>query len=343
MRDSVTLDGVKRIPSGSFPSAQSGVGGAPRAAPEEAPAPRIEPAMEAAEVVLEDDSYLKHEPHRTKVEQFVTRQLDKVAPIRTHERVMTEVKGSLFGLEVGITVSQLDLVKKNTHGLELVQVVNQDGSANVESILARKHLGVGHRVELQGPALNSSVTPGELPLGARFLGVGLTTDVTSAMDHDAASYTVEVKISEKSLLEWAALGGPGAAQVAADALTGAVETGAAAVIADLVVGAVPVLSAALAVASARRAIHVVRDPTAKKAMKWFAVLHAVGDAVRVFFPIAGTLANAALVGVAATQGWIHHRHAKHAPPTGPPDATLATTSPTAPKEDALPSPDEKAP
>lgn len=247
----------------------------------------------------------------------VERVLDKIAPIRTHERVITEVKGSLFGLEVGITLSQLELVKKGTHGVEVIQVVAPDGSSNLETVLGRLHLGHNHRIELQGPALNTSVTPGELPLGARFVGVGLTSDVTSAMDHDAVSYTVEVKLTSNSLLQMAAIGGPGAAAVAAEALQGAAGGVVGAVLADVLLGAVPILSAALAIQSARRALHVCRDDKAPKSMKVFAVAHAISDAVRVAFPIVGTLGNVALVGIAAVMGWRHVRHAKHEAPIGP--------------------------
>lgn len=272
--------------------------------------------------------------------------LDKVAPIRTHERVISEVKGSLFGLEVGITLSQLELVKKNTHGVEVIQVVNGDGSSNLETVLGRFSLNHNHRIELQGPALNSSLTPGELPLGARFIGVGLTSDVTSAMDHDAVSYTAEVKLTTNSLLQLAAIGGPGAAAVAADALATVAGGAVAEVIGDILIGAVPILSAALALQSARRAVHVCRDEAAPTSMKVFAVAHAISDAVRVAFPLAGTLANVALVGIAAVMGWRHIRHAKHAEPVGPDakppvfsrDAEAATTGECAPEATPATSP-----
>jgi hypothetical protein len=264
------------------------------------------------------DSYEQHQPKPIAEGNVVTKLLDKVAPIRTHERVISEVKGSVFGLEVGITLSQLELVRKNTHGVEVIQVVNGDGSSNIETVLGRKSLNHNHRIELQGPALNTSVTPGELPLGARFIGVGLTSDVTSAMDHDAVSYTAEVKLTTNSILELAATGGAlGAAHVAADALQGIAGGVVGEVLADCIIGAVPILSAALAFQSARRAIHVCRDESAPKSMKLFAVAHAVSDAVRVVFPLAGTLGNVALVGAAALMGWLHVRHAKHADPIGP--------------------------
>lgn len=268
-----------------------------------------------------EDTYEDHLEKPTKAGRAIDKVLDKIAPIRTHERVMTEVKGSLFGFEVGITVSQLELNKKGTKGVELIQVVNQDGSSNVETVLGRLPLSKYHRIELQGPALNTSVTPGELPLGARFIGVGLTSDVTSAMDHDAVSVTAEVKITERTVLELATLGGAGAAAIAADALTGIAGATAANLVADCIIGAVPILSGVLAVQSTRRAIHVCRDKTASGEMKAFAVAHAISDAVRVVFPLAGTLGNAALVGIAAALGWIHHRHAEHAEPTGPPKDT----------------------
>lgn len=264
-----------------------------------------------------EDSYEKHEPTPLAVARTTDKLLDRIAPMRTHERVITDLSGSFFGIGIGVTVSQLDLVRKNIRGVELIQVVNPDGSSNVETVLGRIGIGHNHRVELQGPALNTSLTPGELPVGARFIGVGLTSDVTSAMDHDAVSYTVEVKLTERSVIELAALGGAGAAAIAADALESMMSAGVAAVVADTVLGAVPVLSAALAFTSVRRAWHVLQDPTASREMKAFAVAHTIGDTVRIFAPLVGTLINASLVGVAALCGWVHLRHTHHADPIGP--------------------------
>jgi hypothetical protein len=266
-----------------------------------------------------DDTYENHEPKPLPVAAQTDKLLDRAAPMRTHERVIHDVGGSFFGVSVAITVSQLDLVRKNTHGVEVIQVVNPDGSSNIETVLGRLQLGHNQRIELQGPALNSSLTPGDLPVGARFIGLGLTSDVTSAMDHDALSYTVEVKLTQKSVAELAALVVPGAADIAANALADVAGSAVSAVVADAVLGAVPVLSATLAVASARRAVHVCTDETASKEMKAFAVAHAVADTVRIVEPLTGTLMNAGLVGVAALCGWVHVRHAKHAPPVGPPD------------------------
>jgi hypothetical protein len=265
------------------------------------------------------DSYEHHEPRPLPVAASTDRLLDRIAPVRTHERVLHDVGGTFFGVQVGITFSQLDLVRKNTHGMELIQVVNPDGSSNLETVLGRLHLSHQQRIELQGPAWNTSLTPGELPVGARFVGLGLTSDVASAMDHDALSYTVEVKLTDQSVAGLAALVAPGVADVVADALADVAGSGASAVVADAVLGAVPVLSATLAVASARRALHVCHDPTASKELKAFAVTHALADTVRVIEPLTGTLMNAGLVGVAAVCGWVHVRHARHAPPTGPPE------------------------
>lgn len=278
------------------------------------------------------DSYEQHLPTPTKLDGFADRMLSKVAPIRTHERVLHDMGGSFFGVQVGVTLSQLELAKRGTSGVEFIQVVNPDGSSNIETVLGRKQLGMGHRIELQGPALNTSLSPGELPVGARFIGVGLTTDVTSTMDHDALSYTVEVKLSEKSIAEFAAMGGPGAAALAADALADVAGTSAAHVVGEVLLGAVPVLSAVLAINSARRALHTCRDKTAPAAMKFFAVTHALADAVRIVFPLAGTLANAGLVVAAASAGYISARHQQHAAPTGerlgdPPEAPAPPVPP----------------
>ena len=274
------------------------------------------------------DSYENHEPAPLKVARKTDKLLDRLAPMRTHERVISEFGGSFFGIGVGVAVSQLDLVRKNTHGLEVIQVVNADGSSNIETVLGRLNLGHNHRIELQGPALNTSLSPGELPLGARFVGLGLTSDVTSAMDHDAVSYTIEVKLTERSVLELATLGGAGAATIAADALAGIAGAGVAAVVADVILGAVPVLSATMALATARRCWHVLKDPTASRELKAFAIGHTIGDTVRIVAPLTGTLINAGLVGIAALCGWVHTRYSAHAAPIGPVGGGTPPTPPS---------------
>jgi hypothetical protein len=268
------------------------------------------------------DSYEKHEPKPLAIETRFDKIADKIAPIRTHERVLQDFSANLFGVEVGLTLSQLELVRKNTHGVEVVQVVNKDGSSNIETILARWFFKF-FRVELQGPAINTSVTPGQSPVGARIVGLGVTNDKTSAMDHDALSYTMEVKLTEKSIAQLAASVGAGTASAVASGIASVAGSEVAKIVGDVVLGAVPVISVVLAAQSARRAYHMVRDDTASTEMKVFAVSHAIADGVRVALPLVGTLMNAGLVAAAAIMGWTHHRYAKHAPPTGPPgdDAT----------------------
>lgn len=296
-----------------------------RKAEDEAPAPRAKPPTWTPL----GDTYENHEPKLTGLEDRFEKLADKIAPIRTHERVIHDFGANLFGVDVGITFSQLELVKKGTKGVEVVHVVDPNGGSNWETIAGRKFITKNVRIELQTLALN--VPADDLP-SVRFLGVGLTSDRTSAMDHDAVSYTAEVKIQSTGLAHLLASVGAGNAAAAAERIAGAAAgSGVADVVGDVVLGAVPVLSAILAVNSARRAVHVLRDDTASKEMKVFAVAHAIADAVRVPLPLIGTLMNVALVGAAAFAGWTHHRYAKHAPPTGPP------------KDDAAPQPPPVAP
>lgn len=266
------------------------------------------------------DTYEQHEPKPLKAESRFDRVADKIAPIRTHERVMQDFSAPIFGVEVGVTLSQLELVKKGTQGLELVQVVNKDGSSNLESILWRWFFSKNNRLEIQGPAINTSATAGERPFGFRLFGAAITGDKTSAMDHDAVSYTFEVKLTDKSIAQLAASVGAGTSAAVASTIASVGGSAVAKVVGDVVMGAVPVISVVLAAQSARRAFHVVRDDTASTEMKAFAVAHAIADGVRVALPLVGTLMNAALVGAAAIAGWTHHRYAKHAPPTGPPSS-----------------------
>ncbi|MBI2372674.1 MAG: hypothetical protein HYV07_01615 [Deltaproteobacteria bacterium] len=208
----------------------------------------------------------------------------------THERPFLESKGFAFGVEFGLTVSELHQVRRRD-GIELVHVVNPDGSSNLETVLGRVELRGGQRIELQGPALNTSLTPGELPLGARFAGVGLTSDLIDPKSHEAVSYTLEVKATERTAAELALLAAPGAAALATEALGSEV----AGVVASIFAGAIPVVGAAIAVSSARHALKILKSPKQSKLNKAFAVAHAVSDAVRVFLPLVGVIGNAALV------------------------------------------------
>lgn len=259
-----------------------------------------------------------------RIERFVHGQKhgdNPLGPNRvTHERPFIESKGSLFGLEFGLTVSELHQVRVK-EGVELVHVVNTDGSSNLELVLGRKELGKGQRLEFQGPAVNTSLTPGTMPVGARFVGVGLTSDVVDPKAHEAVSYTLEVKATDRTALELASLVAPGAVAEAAKALG---ESAVGSVVAELLAGAVPIVSGVIAVSSARWAIKQLKNPKATKATKIMAVAHAISDAVRVVFPLAGTLGNAALVLVSAGTAYFTIKRARKEAaaqqPTGPPPA-----------------------
>ncbi len=225
----------------------------------------------------------------------------------TCERPFWEVVGHVFGVEVGLTLSHLHQVRKD-EGTELVHVIKPDGSSNLEWVVARLPVGAGQRLELQGPALNTSLTPGQAPLGARFLGVGLTGDL-EAHDNEAGSYTLEVKITERTVAELAALAAPGAAAAAVAGLSGVANGVVGQAVTHVFAAAVPILSGALALASARRAYQTVRDPHRSKLQKGLAVAQAVADAVRVALPLAGTLASVGLVGVGAFLTWREARRA----------------------------------
>jgi hypothetical protein len=256
--------------------------------------------------------------------------LDGVVPQRlTEERPFFETRGMLCGLEVGVTVSELHQVRAK-EGLEVIHVVAPDGSSNLETVLARQPLGLGQRIELQGPALNTSLTPGTLPVGARFVGVGLTSDLVDEASKEAVSYTFEVKLTERSVAELAVLGGAGAAAKAADLLEAmGAQEGVQQVVAECFAGAVPVISALIALASARWALKLLRDPEASRLQRSFAVAHAISDALRVVFPLAGTLGNAALVFVSTGVGLAEARRATRARAGPAPSAGVALAPPPA--------------
>jgi len=205
----------------------------------------------------------------------------------TEERPFSEFKGSLFGLEVGVTFSELHQIRAQK-GIELIHVVNPEGGSNVELVLARKELGKKQRLELQGPAVNTSLSPGDLPLGVRVVGVGLTSDVIDHQAKEAVSYTAEVKVTERTALE-------------AGLMTGLFGGGS--TVAELFAAAVPGISAALFVSSARWAWKTYKNPRKTRVEKGLALAHAASDGVRIVFPMTGTLANAALVGVSTAMGY----------------------------------------
>ncbi|HEU5059520.1 MAG TPA: hypothetical protein VFU21_23460 [Kofleriaceae bacterium] len=225
-------------------------------------------------------------------------------PRLTEERVWWEVAGSLMGVDVGLTLSEITRVKGKRGDLELIHVVSADGlGQNYESILKRIQIGHGQRFEIQGPAIN---TAAGMPLGFRAVGLGLTSDLFEPGQNRALSYTAEIKLTERSVLYWAPFWAPGAAK----AIDGLLGTAGQSTVANLVGGALPVVSAALAVQSAVRAWKTFRDPKATRLQKALAAGHVVADSVRVAFPLVGTLANVALVGVTAGISYLKVKRAR---------------------------------
>lgn len=225
-------------------------------------------------------------------------------PRLTEERVWFEVVGSLLGIDVGVTVSEITRVRGARGSLELIHVVSADGAGqNYESVVHRMPLAHGQRIEVQGPALN---TTAGLPLGFRAVGLGLTSDLFEPGQNRAVSYTAEIKLTERALLYWAPVWAPGAAA----AVDGALGAAGNHTFSSLVAGALPVVSAALAVQSAARAIRTFRNPRATRLDKALAAGHAVADGVRVAFPLAGTLANVALIGVTAGVSYLKVKRAR---------------------------------
>ncbi len=225
-------------------------------------------------------------------------------PRLTEERVWFEMVGSLLGIDAGVTVSEITRVKGKSGDLELIHVVSQDGSGqNYESVLKRIPLVGGQRLEIQGPAIN---TTAGLPLGFRAIGFGLTSDLFEPGQNRAVSYTAEVKLTERTLLYWAPFWAPGAAS----AIDGALGAAGHHTVASLVGGALPFISAALAVQSTVRAWRTFKNPKATRLDKALAAGHALADGVRVAFPLAGTLANVALIGVTAGVSYFKVKRAR---------------------------------
>ena len=225
-------------------------------------------------------------------------------PRLTEERVWFEVVGGLFGVDLGLTVSEITRVKGKRGDLELIHVVGADGAGqNFESVLKRIPLTSGQRLEVQGPAIN---TTAGLPLGFRAIGFGLTSDLFEPGQNRALSYTAEVKLTERTLLYWAPFWAPAAAK-AVDGLLG---TAGQSTVANLVGGALPFVSAALAVQSTVRAWRTFKNPNATRLQKALAAGHAVADGIRVAFPLVGTLANVAMVGVTAGVSYFKVKRAR---------------------------------
>lgn len=222
------------------------------------------------------------------------------------------------GVEIAVRVNHVDPLNDGRRDVRFNWVADgENHGVDLESVIARKQVK-GLRMELQGPAVQARADGEALPLRARFVGVGFTTDVSGDMPHDPtpprAELKLEVKLSDKSIASLAGLAG---ASAELDRVMTVVESSqAASVIGDVLLTAVPVVSGLVALVSARRAVRCVKDATAPLTTKALAVLRALADATTVVFPLVGTLANLALVGAAVV---LARREAKRAnPSTGPP-------------------------
>jgi hypothetical protein len=225
-------------------------------------------------------------------------------PRFTEERVWFDAPGSLLGIDFGFTLSEITRVRGTAGSLEFIHVVGSDpANQNFESILKRIPLIGGQRLEVQGPAVN---TMAGMPIGFRAAGLDLSSDLFEPGQNRAITYTAEVKLTERAFLYWAPLWAPGAAS----ALDSALGTAGHSTVANLVGGALPFVSAALAVQSAVRAWRVFKNPESTRLQKALALGHVAADSVRVAFPVIGTLANVALVGVTAGISYLKVKKAR---------------------------------
>jgi hypothetical protein len=217
----------------------------------------------------------------------------------TEERPWFEMTADALGIDVGLTVSEINRVAGQGR-FEFVHVVGPDGlTQNFETVIARKEIGHGQRIELQGPAVNTLVGA---PVGFRAVGVGLTADLFEPGQRRALSYTLEAKLTQRALLYWAPFWAP--------AVSSALAEGGRHTLANLVAGAIPFVSAGLAVQSAIRAYKLFRTPRAGSSEKLLALGHVAADVVRVFMPLVGTIANVALIGTSAGVSWARVKAAK---------------------------------
>lgn len=207
----------------------------------------------------------------------------------------------LAGLEVAVKVNHVDPLNDGRRDVKGNWVADGENLAvDLESVFLRRNIVGGMRFELQGPALQAKADGEALPLRARFVGVGVTKDVSGDMPHDdtppRAEVKVEVKLTDRSIGSLAGLAG--ASAELKSLLTEIEGSAAAQTIGDVLLTAVPVISTGVAVVSARRALKTLRDVAAPFATKALAVARALADATTIFLPLIGTLANLALVGAA---------------------------------------------
>jgi hypothetical protein len=206
----------------------------------------------------------------------------------TEERPFLDLSTDFLGVDLGLTLSETERVMGGG-SFEFVHVT--DGrSHNLETVLVKRPIGFGQLVELQGPALN---TTGVVPSGVRFGGIGLTSDFYEPRRQRALSYTLEAKLTQRALFYWAPFYGAKLGRLAERAIGVGTNSG----ITDAIATAVPFISAGLALQSCWKAFRIFRDGRSSTGTKLLAAGHAAADVTRVFFPLAGTLANAALIAV----------------------------------------------
>jgi hypothetical protein len=209
----------------------------------------------------------------------------------TEERPFFQTEGDAAGLVYGFTMSHV--TSRNAKaGRELIHVVDPSGGSNLEWVITQKNLFAGQRFEVQGPAINTSFQPGELPIGARFFGIGIVANINQN-ENVSLGYTFELKATEKTAAYYVPMLLPGLAAGVAKLAEGGLAHG----VAQVFSYAVPGIAAYLALDSTRAAARTLLDPRADDFRKAVVVAHAAFDWLRVAFPLAGTLGN---VAVAAT-------------------------------------------
>jgi hypothetical protein len=218
----------------------------------------------------------------------------------TEERPFVQLDHEVAGFEVGFTASHVTSPNAKS-GKELIHVVDPSGSSNLEWVVLQKELFAGQRFEVQGPALNTSLEPGELPIGFRLAGIGIVANKNVPGKPESLGYTFELKATEKTVGYYGAMLLPVLTNEAAKLVSGGVGHAVATVFSH----AVPGVAAFLAIQSTRTAYRTLHSKKAGGFDKTMAVAHAACDWVRVAFPLAGTLGNVAVA--ATTIGVALHR------------------------------------
>jgi hypothetical protein len=220
-----------------------------------------------------------------------------------HERVLSDLQLHA-GLGFGFTLSAIKPVAGGgTAGHELVHVVGADG-VNLEYNPARFPTDKkGRFVELQGPGISVGRVAGGPPVDLRIVGVGLTGEVGSLEGKTRLSYTLEAKLTLRSMVQILGLFGKKILRAVARAVARhpivaiAVEGGA-----SVLRFLTPAVAVGFAVADSVKAVKVCRDPTADALDKTLAVANAAADVVFIFNPVVGVVGNVAVAAVRVARG-----------------------------------------